>query len=178
LKKAALVLLALALFGFTAAFAQTTLAIRTHGASVTVPGMAFIRFTLGTSTADVAAPDGVEFTMTTGTYDVGTFNPTNASFNWDDIRVFYNGTAAWEVVVSTTGASTGFDWSKVGMTPTGAGVSPYDLDGTPDTIVSDTGKTNGWRALGIDPTNYQVNFDGSEDPGTYSNTVVFTLQNP
>jgi hypothetical protein len=152
MKKIALILLAITVVGFGAAFAQTTLTNRSHGATVTVPGMAFIRFTLGTSNADVALPDGVEFIMTTATFNVGTFSPTNASFNWDDIKVFYNGSAPWEVVVSNTG-SAGFAWSKIAMTPTGVGVVGYDL-GSTTTIVTDLNKTNGWRSLGINPSRF------------------------
>lgn len=177
MKKAALLLLAVSFLGLGVAFAQTVIDTRTHGAVVTVPNMAYIRFTLGASDADVLLPDPVEFIFTTATYDIGTFPPTNAAFNWDDIKVFYNGNADWEVVVSTTVTVGTFDFTKIAMIPTGAGVSPYTLGAT-STIVADTGKTLGWRSLGIDPSNYQISFDGSEDPGTSLATVVFTLQNP
>jgi hypothetical protein len=174
MKKAALLLLAVAILGAAPALAQTVLATRTHGATVTIPDMAFIRFTMGASDADVAAPDPVEFIFNSATYDVGTFSPTNASFNWDDIKVFYNGGSDWQVVVSTVG-STGFDWTKIAIKPTVA--DPYDLGNT-SIIESDTGKTMGWRSLGIDPADYLITFDGTEDPATYTATVTFTLQNP
>lgn len=177
MKKAALLLLAVSFLGLGVAFAQTVIDTRTHGAVVTVPNMAYIRFTLGASDADVLLPDQVEFIFTTATYDVGTFAPTNAAFNWDDIKVFYNGNADWEVVVSTAVTLGTFDFNKIAMTPTGAGTSAYTLGAT-STVVADTGKTMGWRSLGIDPSDYRITFDGSEDPGISTAVVTFTLQNP
>lgn len=178
MKKIVLTLLALAFAGFaTNALAQAALAARQHGATVGIPGMAYIRFTDGASTADVTTPSGVEFLFTTATLDVGTFAPTNAaSLNWDDVAVFHNLNTAWNVQVSTAGAAT-FTWSKIAMTPTGVGTSAYDLGNT-STVVSDTGKTNGWRSLGIDPANYVLTLDGSEDVGTHAAVVTFTLFGP
>ena len=181
-KRAILLLVSTAVLGAGVAFGQTVLSQKSHGASVTVPNMAFIRMTLGASNADVAAPDQVDFTMTPLTYQIGTFSPTNGGFNWDDVKVFYNTDAAWEVVVSTSGdtaapATSVFDWTKVSMTPTVVGVGAYTLGAT-TTIYTDTVRTTGWMSLGIDPADYLVTFDGLEDPGVFTTLVTFTLQNP
>ena len=165
------------------AFAQPgppTLPNKTHDVSVDIPPMAFIRMTSGAGVADVPDPTPVQFAWTAAAFASigdGTYAPTNAgAFNWDDVQVRYNGDAGWRVEVSALGAE-GFDWSKVAMTAAGTGVSPYDL-GTDADIVSDAGKTTGWRSLGIDPANYRVTLDGTESTGTYAATVTFTLQSP
>lgn len=176
MKKAALLLLAVVIFGLGLAFSQPP-ATDTHGATVVIPsGGIRIRFTLGSSNTNVPNPDSVDFVFTPATFTAGTFSPTNPSFNWDDIRVHSNSNAGWQVVVFTTGSAT-FDWSKIEMTPTGAGVSYYDL-GSTFMIADEKGKTGGWRRLGIDPEDYVLTLDGTEDPGTYTATVVFTLQTP
>jgi len=176
------------LLAIGAAFAQpgpppsgpTVLGTNGHGVSVGIPSMAFIRMTSGGGVADVAAPTTVEFSWTAAAFASlgdGTYAPTNAgAFNWDDVQVRYNGGGDWQVAVSTSG-DTGFDWSKVAMTPEGAGVSPFDL-GTAATVVDGSGNTTGWRSLGIDPADYRVALDGTESTGTYAATVTFTLQNP
>lgn len=176
MNRAAILLLAITLFGSGIALAQTPLFARPNLAVVQIPvkSVLAIRFTQGTSNSNVALPDTVEFIFTSGTYTLGTFGPTNAAFNWDDIKIFHNDKGDWEVVVSTLG-SPGFDWSNIGITPTVA--APYDL-GSPYTIEADSGKTLGWRSLGIDPADYRITFDGTEDPGTYTATVIFTLQSP
>ena len=63
------------------------------------------------------------------------------------------------------------------MTPTGAGASPFNL-GAASTVLASTGRTTGWRSLGIDPSAYLITLDGLENPGSHAATVTFTLQNP
>ena len=176
MKRASLLLFAVVIFGLGIVFAQPP-AIGSHGAVVVIPsGSIRIRFTLGNSNSNVVDPDSVDFVFTPATFGPGTFSPTNPSFNWDDIKVHSNSKDGWQVVVLTTG-SAGFDWSKIEMTPTGAGVSYYDL-GSTYMIADEKGKTGGWRRLGIDPEDYLLTLDGTEDPGSYVATVVFTLQTP
>lgn len=157
-----------------AAMAQTERDTAQHQVNVSIPEIAFIRIVNGN--APVASPDAVEFSFTATTYETGTaLAPTNADpFNWDDVQVLVNKNASWEVMVSASG-STGFDWSKVTMSPSNA--SDYNL-GSDATIKTSSAKTSGWLDLGIDPANYEVTFNGTEDPATYTSTVTFTLQNP
>lgn len=165
-----------------AAFAQisTPPPTKGHSVSVGIPSMAFIRMTNGDGVADVAAPSPVRFQWTSDAFASiapGTYGPTNAgAFNWDDVQVRYNGDGGWQVSVSASGDE-GFDWSKIEMTPAGAGTSSYDL-GADAIVVGDAGNTTGWRSLGIDPANYRVTLEGTESTGAYLATVTFTLQNP
>lgn len=165
-----------------AALAQPSLPdSRSHGVSVDIPSMAFIRMTSGDGVADVETPTPVEFAWSADAFTSigdGTYAPTNAgSFNWDDVQVRYNGDGGWQVAVSASGSEE-FDWSKIAMTPTGAGTSSYDLAADGAIVVEDSGNTTGWRSLGIDPADYRVTLDGTESTGAYAATVTFTLQNP
>lgn len=178
MKKVVVFLATLILVSTTAAFAQSS---KQHGVNVEVPSLLRIRFTAGTSTTDIATPDNVEFIFDATTYDVGTFGPTNAApFNWDDVKVFYNGLATWSVTVTNSGDLT-FDWSKIVVTPNGSGAmaaaAAFDLTETAP-IHTGAGKTSGWLSLGFGPADYGITFDGAEDPGAYSSTVTYSIATP
>ena len=171
MKKFAL-LAAAAVLSTSAAFAQDT---QSHDVNVKVPNVLRIRLTSGASNAAVANPTPVEFDFVANeaAFDVGSFGPTNASFNWDDVKVFSN-YAIWSVEVSTGNDVGSFDWSKVSVTATGANASnSFTLADT--TIAGASSKTGGWQSLGFGPDDFEITFDGSEDAGTYATTVTYDI---
>ena len=174
MKKVFALLAAAALLSTSAAFAQDT---QSHDVNVKVPNVLRIRLTQGASNAAVANPTPVEFDFVAyeTLFDVGqAFGPTNASFNWDDVKVFSNNGAGWTVEVSTGNDVGSFDWSKVSVAATGANaVSSFSLADT--TVAGSTSKTGGWASLGFGPDDFSITFDGSEDAGTYSTTVTYDI---
>ena len=170
MKKVFALLAATAVLSTSAAFAQDT---QSHDVNVKVPNVLRIRLTEASSNAAVTSPDPVEFDFVANEamFDVGSFGPTNASFNWADVKVFSNNGTGWAVDVSTDNVS--FDWGKVSVTATGANAANFTLADA--TVASNTGKTGGWESLGFGPDDFSITFDGSEDAGTYSTTVTYDI---
>ncbi len=173
MKKVFGLLAAAAVLSTSVAFAQDK---QSHDVNIKIPDVLRIRLTSGASNAAVANPTAVEFDFVANeaSFDVGTvFAPTNSgSFNWDDVKVFSNDVDGWEVRVSTD--NTSFDWSKVKVAATGVSTyGAFDLGG--GYIADSATKTGGWESLGFGPENFSIEFDGSEDAGDYSTTVLYTI---
>ncbi len=184
----ALATLVLASFG--SVFAQSNAA--DHDVRVSIPEVLMLRFTLGSSNAAVAANLDIEFDMDGDTaYDAwlaaanpaATFEagPTNSGdLGWDDVKVFVNRSQPWSVTMTLDNEvvtpDAGWDWGKIQVTPSGAGVATNAF-GLDDSGVAN-GTARGWSSLGFGPQNYALTLDGSEIAGDYSATVVYTLTAP
>ncbi|MCA1791576.1 MAG: hypothetical protein LC667_17520 [Thioalkalivibrio sp.] len=171
---------ALALFvigSFGSAFAQVE-----HDVNITIPEVASIRFTLGGDRTPVTENVDINFAIAAGDAQnyQGVYSPSNlGSIGWDNVQVFQNGEATWDVEVSVDGATAGFDWAKVSVTPTGL-ASAFDL-ATGGEIASEStvgAEVTGWTALGFGPQDFRLDLDGTEEADTYSATVVYTLSAP
>ena len=175
MKKYIIPLLAsLVLLASSTAFAQS---FQSHDVEIELPGVLMIRLVNGTSNSAVTSPSPVVFDLSALDADSfdpeGTYNPTNASaFNWDDVAVFSNG-GAWDVTVTLTNPGT-FTWSKVAVDSASGDFTLVD-----DTVIADgTGRTNGWARLGFGPQNFSLDLDGTEDSGSYSVTVTYSIATP
>ncbi len=164
-------------YGLGTTFAQSS---QSHDVEINIPNVLMLRLTSGNSNAAVNNPSAVVFDLTTVAFEPeATYQPTNlAAANWDNVRVFANG-GGWQVTVATDNDS--FDWSKVTVTPSGGdfAVNPFTLPaGTSVPIFSSPSRTNGWRSLGFGPAQFELALDGSEEAGTYSTTVTYTIALP
>ena len=182
MKKHLIVTLALFVLGSVGvALAQAKTSAAQHEVSVTLPEVVTIRFTAGSSRAAVTDFVDLTFQPTADQASAGgSFPATNlATRGWDDVQVFQNRASTWNVAVTLTNPSTGFDWSKVVVTPrAGAIASAFDLK-TLGTIAESTAATaRGWNRLGFGPANFALVLDGTETAGAYSATVVYTLTAP
>lgn len=158
------------LVSFGSVFAQSDEVA--HDVTITIPDVAFLRFTATTAIADVTAvtPDDVEFLLDAADVAAGTpIAPSNgATANWGDLKVFVNYSSNWEVTVSVAETSTAtFDWSKVG-------VGAWDVDGG----TAGSGSSSGWTSLGFGAADFRLTLDGSEIAETYTATVTYTLVAP
>ena len=167
---------ALAMFvlvSFGSVFAQTTLASAGHDVTVTIPEVAFLRFTDTIASRGVYGGElNLEFDVEVEDVEAG--DPivrTNAAAAWGDLKVFLNRAIAWTVTVEvdqdTAANATLFPWANIGT-------SDFNIDD--DTI--DTGTTNGWHSLGFGATDLLLNLSGTEVAGTYTATVTYTLTTP
>ena len=174
MKKAFSLLAAAAVLSSGMVFAQ---AEQSHEVNVKIPNVLRIRLTQGDSNAAATNPDPVEFDFITreAVFDTGTiFGPTNGpTYNWDDVRVFSNNQNGWEVFVTVDNSD--FDWGKIKVAADGVHAfnGGFDLDG--GSIAGHSSKTGGWESLGFGPQDFTAEFDGSEDAGTYSTTVTYTI---
>jgi len=153
--------------------------LQSHDVEVTLPQLVMIRIVDSaavdsdgnpTPFAGVGSPTAVVFDLANeydaNTFDpTGTYTPTNlASANWDDVAVFANGTA-WYVEIELAGDT--FDWDKVSVG------TMFDLvDGAE---IADGLMTGGWFSLGFGPDDFVLSLDGTEEAGTYSVTVTYTI---
>jgi hypothetical protein len=175
----ATILASLVLVSFGSVFAQVQ-----HDVTVTIPEVVTIRFTDGTSRAPVTTDLDLAFNITGDAADfAGTYPPTNvATRDWADVQVFQNRATAWSVSIAVTPLATGFDWTKVSVTPGSANAiaTPFDL-GSAGVIAANTylnAAPRGWNSLGFGPGDFLLTLDGTEDAGTHTATVVYTLTAP
>ena len=173
MKKALSLLAAAAVLSSGVVFAQNE---QSHEVNVKIPDVLRIRLTQPNSNDAATNPDPVEFDFIANeaVFDTGTvFGPTNSNFNWDDVKVFSNNQNGWEVFVTTDNGD--FDWGKIKVAADGAHAfnGGFDLDG--GSIAGHGSKTGGWESLGFGPQDFSIVFDGSEDAGTYSTMVTYTV---
>jgi hypothetical protein len=173
----AIVIVTALVAGLGAALAQSS---QSHEVQINIPNVLMIRLTSGASNAAVSSPTAVVFDLSTVTFDPeDTYTPTNLSAaNWDNVRVFANG-GGWQVTVATNNDT--FDWSKITVTPSGGDytVNPFTLPVNDSVQIFTHGsRTNGWRSLGFGPAQFALALDGTEDAGTYTTTVTYTITNP
>jgi hypothetical protein len=166
------------LLGMGSVLAQP-LAEAYHGVTITIPQVAFLRFTSGTSNNSVTPSENVLFNLTgfQASEVADTHTPTNTGFNWDDVKVFINQSTDWSVGVSfvqTDGEA--FEWNKVSVVTTGLGLaSDFDLM-TTNAIAS--GASRGWHSLGFGPNGYRLTLTGEEWADIYTAIVTYTLTAP
>jgi len=180
MKKSLIVTLAMFVLGsFGVVFGQVD-----HDVTVDIPEVVTIRFTDGSSRSPVDTNLDLEFEITGDAADfAGTYAPSNlASRDWADVQVFQNRNTSWDVTVSVTG-DTGFDWSKIAVTPSGtdAIASSFNLTASDLEIAAwndPNASARGWNSLGFGPTDFELTLDGTETAGEYSATVVYTLTAP
>lgn len=195
LRLAALAGLAVAGFGF----AQSD----SHDVTVRIPSVLQLRITDGTSTADATnssvtfdyqAAANINTYLNTVNAGGGLLNPT-AVANFGNVVVFSNRSATWSVGVAATALTFTNNLAVAGAT--GAGVALGDIRVVPSgtkgtgvttvaanwnmattTAVATGGRTTGWSALGFGGTDYRLNVNGDEDPGTYTTVVTYTITAP
>lgn len=173
----------LVLVSFGSVFAQSTTSAASHQVSIAVPEVVTIRLTNGSSRSAVSNFVDLTFQPTADQASAGgSYQATNlATRGWDDVQVFQNRGSTWKVAVSLSSPTSGFDWSKIAVTPAaGALASAFDL-GTLGTIAESTDASpiaRGWHRLGFGPGNFALVLDGTETAGSYSATVVYTLTAP
>ena len=150
-----------------------------HEVNVKIPNVLRIRFAQ-TSANPISAVQ-FDYADPANLFDIGIpLEPTDANHTWDDIEVFSN-KAGWAVKVDVANQGTPFDWSKVSVTradTTYLSSAAFQLDDAATATITDnnkTAKTGGWQSLGIDPANYRIEFDGSEDEGTYTAEVTYSI---
>jgi hypothetical protein len=194
LRLAALAALSVAGLGF----AQTD----SHDVTVRIPSVLQLRITNGVSTAESTNPSvtfdyqaaaNINTYLNTVNAGGGLLNPT-ATVDFGNILVFSNRSAAWTVTVSAVPMTFTNNLAVTGAT--GAGVALGDIRVAPSgtrgsgvtTVTANynmaggtvaTGnRTTGWSALGISGTDYRLNVNGDEDPGTYTTVVTYTIATP
>jgi hypothetical protein len=163
-----------------------------HSVTVSIPTVLMIRLTNGQSNAGLNSAS-VAFNFDSDTHRNTFINAINngqeaelapTSYTFNDVIVF-SSLSGWKVEVSTLDATTGFDWSKIAVRsapfnttsgPIIERVDEWNL-GTTTEIASGI-RTQGWRSLGFGGGDYLMRADGSEDAGSFSATVMYTIMNP
>ncbi len=118
--------------------------------------------------------------------------------NFEDIQVVWRRNTNWRIQVSATnliftgtGPATGFNLADIrvrrglvsGKTP-GPTIAPanvstqWSLTTAWQTIVAESGATQGWESLGFNGKDYEIRVQGDETSGQYTTVVTYRLVSP
>ena len=182
------------LLALGAGFAQPFTPSAAHDVAIQIPNVLFLRITDGTDNeavtgavvnfdfaSDAAAiNEYLDFVAAGG----GWVGHTDSTPAFGDVIVFSN-RDGWRVTVQATAfAPAGFSLANVRVTPDGTNetsadmLSEWTLSTTAQDIAEDGGRTVGWESLGFSAGAYEIDLDGTEDPGDYTTTVTYTIAQP
>jgi len=159
-----------------AALAQLS---QSHPVEVRIPEVLMIRITDGLAITAVPAPEAVVFDLRTTFEPTGVFSPSHPlADNWNNIRVFSNhpATQSWSVSVGVTGDV--FPWNRITVASEGGDFALPLVGQEPRVIFSSSGHTGGWSSLGIGPSQFSLDLDGTEPAGDFRATVTYTITAP